>query len=100
MLMFAVTCRPAPAVLCLFLLQMRRIHHHQTSQFARGCGGDDLAAESPLGQQRQAPAVIQVGMGKEYEINLFWIETERLAVLFLNLAAALIQTAVDQYLLA
>ena len=50
---------------CLFFLQMGRIQHDQPRQFARGGGGDDLAAKAALYQQRQASAVIEMGVGEQ-----------------------------------
>ena len=59
-------------VLCLlrlvagvFLLQMGGVDHHQPGQLRGRRRGDDLAAKSPLGEQRQPAAMIEMGMGQE-----------------------------------
>jgi hypothetical protein len=79
-----------------FLLQVGGVLHHQARQLARGGGRHDLAAEPAPGQQRQTAAVIQVGMGEQHMIDLRGIEAERLGVLLLQFATALIQAAIDQ----
>lgn len=86
----------AGLIACLFFLQVRRIQHHQPGQFTRGRRGDDLALEATFAQQGNAPAVIQVGMGQQEEIDTCGIKTEIIGIFLVELASALIQTAVDQ----
>ncbi len=87
----------APGVL---LLQTGRIEHHQPRQLARGAGGDDLAAEAALGEQRQPPAMVEVGMGQEHEVDRRRLEAEGLGIVLGKLAAALEHAAIDEDALA
>src|SRR5438270_2072050 len=81
----------------LFLaLHMRRIHHHETRQF-RGRGGrDDLALEAAFGQQRQAPAMIEMRMRQKHEIDGAGVKAEGAGVFLSQFAAALQQAAIDE----
>ena len=89
-------CRLARAMPRLLLVQMRGIEHHQARQFARRGGGDDLAAEAALDEQRQAPAVVEMGVGQQQEVDCRGVEAEGLGILLIELAPALIHAAVDQ----
>jgi hypothetical protein len=75
---------------------MGGVEHDQASELARGGRGDDLAPEAALDQQRHTPAVIEMGMGQQQEIDRLGLEAEGRGVLLLPLAAALIETAVGQ----
>jgi len=87
--------------LALFLVvQMRGVEDHQPSEIECGRRGDDFAAESPLGQKRQAAAMIEMCMGEKNEIDRSGIEAERPGVFVAQLAAALQQAAIDQYAFA
>jgi len=81
----------------LFLLQVSGVEHHQPGQFARGGGGDDLPAKTALDQQRQATAVIEMGVGQEQEIDGGGFETERFRILLLEFASSLVEAAIDEY---
>ncbi len=93
-----VTVSPCDArtVARLFFLKMGGIEQDQANEFTRRRGGDDLAAESALHQQRQPAAVIEMGVGQQEEVHLGRIETERLGVLFVEFAAALEHPAIDE----
>ena len=60
----------------IFLLQMSGIEEHNSRQFLRSCRGNDLTAKSSLGEQRQSPAMVKMGMGQQDVINAGWIETK------------------------
>ena len=47
-------------------------------------------------QQRQAPAMIEMGMGEKNDIDLARIETETARVLLIEFARTLIEPAIDQ----
>ena len=91
---------PAPVALGVFLLQPGRIEHHQPRQLAGGAGGDDLAAEAALGEQRQPAAMVEMGVGEQHHVDRLRIEAEGLGVVLGELAAALEQAAIDQDALA
>ncbi len=80
----------------LFFLQTGRIQHHQAGQLAARCGRDDLAAKTARDQQRDAPAMIEMRVRQQQVIDIPGFESERLPVFLLDLAAALIETTVDQ----
>src|SRR5579883_2286042 len=75
---------------------MGGIEDDEARQFARRGGGDHLAPEALLDQQRQAPAMIEMGMGEEQEIDRCRIEAERLGILLFELPGALPKSAIDQ----
>ncbi len=62
-----------------------------------GCGRDDFPAKPALGQQRQAPAMIEVGMCEQHKIDVGRIEAEVAGIFLGDLAAALVEPTVDQY---
>ena len=82
------------------LLQMCRVEHHQPRELARRARGDDLAAEAALHEQRDAARSGPGGRGSAARVDVGGVEAERLGVLLLDLAAALVQAAVDQHALA
>jgi hypothetical protein len=61
-----------------------------------GRRGDDPSPESLFHQQGQAPAVVQVGMGQEQQVDGGRVETERAPVLLVQLVTALVHATVDQ----
>ena len=76
----------------LFLLQMGGVEQHQPRQFAGRGGGDDLALKAALDEQRQAPAMVEMGVGQQDEnVDGRGIEAEVVGVLLLERAAALIE---------
>ena len=81
---------------CRFFLQVGGVQHHQPRQFGRRLGGDDLAAKTPLHQERQPPAMIEMGMGQEHKIDRARVKSERDGILLLKLTTALEQAAIDQ----
>jgi len=81
---------------CFLFLQVAGIEQHQPRQVARRGTGDDLAPETVVHEKGQAAAVVEVRMGEEQEIDACRIESERLSVLFVKLAASLEHPAVDQ----
>ena len=81
---------------CVFLLQPGRIEHHHARQFARRRGGDDLAAKATLGEQRQAPAMIEMGVGEQDEVDRRRLEAEGVGVVLGEFAAALEHAAIDE----
>src|SRR5579863_3485642 len=79
---------------------MSGIHDDQPCQFYGCAGGDDLTPESPLHEQRQASAVVKMGMRQQNEIDLACVEAERSGVFLVEFAATLQHAAVNQNLLA
>jgi hypothetical protein len=79
-----------------FLLQIGRVQHHQSRQFERRLGRDNLSAESPLHQKRQPSAMIEMGVGQQHKINRARVKPERDRVFLFKLMAALKQTAINQ----
>ena len=53
----------------VFCLQMRGIQHDQASELAGRAGRDDLAAEPALGEERQAPAMIEMRVGQQHHVD-------------------------------
>ena len=84
----------------VFFLQMGGVEHHQPREFARRAGGDDLAAEAALVQQRHAPAMVEVGVGQQQYVDRRRVEAERRGVFVVEVAAALEEAAVDEDALA
>ena len=84
----------------LLFLQMGGVEHHQPRQFARRAGGDDLAAEAALVQQRNASAMIEMRVCEQQRVNRRGVEAERRSVLVVEVAAALEEAAIDENALA
>ncbi len=84
----------------VLLLQVSRIEQHEAGEVAGRGGGDDLTTKALLHQQRQPPAMIEMRVGKQHEVDATRIEAERLGVLALQRAPALQQAAIDQDALA
>jgi hypothetical protein len=72
------------------------IEDDQPSKFARCRGRDHLAAEASFDEERQSPAMIEMRVGEEHEIDGPGIEPERILVFFRKLAAALEHAAIDE----
>jgi hypothetical protein len=72
------------------------IEHHQPGEFAGSARCDDFAAKSAFGQERQPPSMIEMGVRQQHKIDAGGIETKVAGVFFGKLAAALIESAVDQ----
>ncbi len=80
----------------LFLLQSGCVEHDQSGQFAAGGGGDDLSAKAAIDQQRNAPAMVEVGMGQQQVVDACRVEPEVIGIVFFELAAPLVEAAVHQ----
>src|ERR1700722_9848575 len=78
------------------VLQMSGIEHDQPGEFAGSHGRNDFAAKPTLGQQRQPPAMIKVGVRQQHKIDAGGIETKVAGVFLCDLAATLIEPAIDQ----
>ena len=78
------------------VLQVSSIEHDQPGEFVRGRGRDDFAAKSALGQQGQPPAMIEVGMRQQHKIDANGVETKVAGIFLCDLAATLIEPAIDQ----
>lgn len=81
----------------LLFLQAGRVQHHHPRQLARGAGGQDAAAKALPHQQRNAPAMIEVGVGQQQHVDAGRIEAERFGIGLFQLGAALEHAAVDQH---
>ena len=88
----------AAAVLRIPLCQVRRIRQQDSGQLAAGLLGEYRAAKTPLDQQRQPPAMVQVGVAQDDRVYLRCIKGKRITVAFFFFAAALDQAAVEQHL--
>jgi hypothetical protein len=86
----------ACTVACVFLLHVRRIQHDQSRQLTRGRRCDDFAPKASLGQQGQTPTMIKMRMGQQEVVDAGGIKAEWLGILFIQLVATLMQSAVDQ----
>jgi hypothetical protein len=80
----------------LFLVEMRRIQHHEPCQLAGGLRRDDLPAEAALHQEGQPAAMVEMGMRQEHAIERCGVESERSGIVLVELATALEQPAIDQ----
>jgi hypothetical protein len=79
---------------------VRGIEHDKPGELTCGRGRDDFPAKAALGEQRQAPAMIEVCMRQQHPIDAGGIEAEIAGILLGGLAAALIKPAIDQDVLA
>ena len=61
----------------LFFLQVRGIEHDKPGELTGGRGRDDFPAKAALGEQRQAPAMIEVCMRQQHPIDAGGIEARR-----------------------
>lgn len=77
-------------------LEMCRIEKDEPCQVTRCGRTDDFASEALADEERYASAVVEMGVSQEQDIDCGGIEAEGFAVLFLDLAAALEHSAVDQ----
>jgi len=75
---------------------MSGIEHDQLGEFAGGHGRDDFTAKPALGQQWQPPAMIKVGVRQQHKIDAGGVETKVAAIFLCELAATLIEPAIDQ----
>jgi len=80
----------------LLLLQASDIEHDQPSELVGGHGRDDLAAKPAFGQQWQPPAMVKVGVRQQDKIDAGGIETKVAGIFLCDLAATLIEPAIDQ----
>jgi hypothetical protein len=80
----------------LLLLQVSGIEHDQPGEFAGGHGRDDFAAKPAFGQQWQPPAMIKVGVRQQHKIDAGRIKTKVAGIFLCDLAATLIEPAIDQ----
>ncbi len=96
----AVPRRLPPSMPRILLLQVGGVEKHQPRKLARGGGGDDLAVEASLHEQRKAPAMVEMRMRQKHDVDGRGVEAEGLCVVLLDLAAALIETAIDKDLAA
>ena len=90
----------ALAVLRLLLLQAGGVEQHQSRQLERWRGADDLTLETALDQQRNASAVVEMGVGQQQVVDAGGIEAEGGRVLFIEFPPALVHAAVDENPLA
>ena len=84
----------------LLFLQMRRIEHDQRGKLPRRGGHNDGAAKTALGEQRQSPAMIEVGMRQQHKVNSGGVKPEVAGISSRDLTATLIKAAIDQDALA
>ena len=87
----------AVLVLGVGLLNVRRILQHDAEELRREAGGDDLALESVLDEQRQTAGVVDVRVRHEHAVDRAGVEGQRGVI---HLVAPLLQAAVHQNLLA
>ena len=92
----AAPVRLAGAALGFLLLQVCGVQQHHPGQLPAGWRGDDLALEAAPDQQRDTPAVVQVRMGQQQDVDGLRVEAEIGGVLLVDLASALEQAAVHQ----
>ena len=78
------------------VLQVSGVEHDQPGEFVGGHGRDDFAAKPALGQQRQPPAMIEMGVRQQHKIDAGGIETKVAGIFLRELAATLIEPAIDQ----
>src|ERR1051326_1791861 len=88
--------RPMRVWTRFLLLQVSGIQHDQLGEDVGGHRRDDLDAKGALGQERQPPAMIEVGVRQQHKIEALGIESEVAGVFVGELAAALVEPAIDQ----
>jgi hypothetical protein len=84
------------APLRLLLVQMRRVEQHQPRKVARGRGADDLTAKPALHQERNASAMVEMGMGQQQHVDIGGVEAEIVGVLLVQLPPALEHAAIHE----
>jgi hypothetical protein len=72
------------------------VEHDQPGKFVSGRGGDDFAPKPALGQQRQPPAMIEMGVRQQHKIDAGGVETKAAGIFLVKFPAALIESAIDQ----
>jgi len=82
--------------LSLFFLNMRRIAQHDFKQFRRGMRGIDRAAEAIGDEARQHAGMVDMGMGKQHEVDLARAEFEIGIVLVARFTPPLKHAAIHQ----
>jgi hypothetical protein len=92
-----VTVMPVPfSPVCFFFLKVRSVHQHEPGQLPGWWRGNDFPVETVLLQQRDSPAVIQVGMGQQQVVDAFRLEAKRFGIFLFILPPALEKAAVDE----
>ena len=88
----------APAILALGIAlgHRRAVGKQDAHEVAAGGVGIDGPAEAALAQQRQAPAVVDVGVAQDHCVDLRRIERERRPIALVGGRAALDHAAVEQ----
>ena len=88
---------PQPGVKTrLFLLEVGGVEQDEAREFAGGGGGQDFAAKTAPDEQRQAPAMVEMGVGQQNEVDLARRKAEILRIFLLDAPPALIEPAIDQ----
>ena len=75
---------------------MGRVRQHYGRQITGGRGGVNRAGKTVLNQLGQQTAMVNVGVGKQYEINFGGIKGKRGIVVFFQLFIALKHTAINE----
>jgi len=75
---------------------MGGIKQDNSGQLTCGCGTDNFALKAAFDQQRQATAVVKMGMGEQYIVNAGGIEAKFRSIVLIEFMTALKQAAVDQ----
>ena len=84
----------------IFFLQISRIEHDDSRQLPRCRRGDDFTLKSSFDQQWNPAAMIKMGMGEQDVIDAGRVEPKGLRVFFVQLAAALVEAAINQNFLS
>ena len=87
----------AVLILGVGLLNVRGVLQHDAEELRRETGGDDLALESVLDEQRQAAGMVDVRVRHEHAVDRAGVEGQGSVI---HLVASLLQAAVHQNLLA
>ena len=80
----------------VLLEQMTAVGKQDGAEIAGRLGADDRSPESVFGQQRKIPGVVEMGMGQDDGLDLFWVDRKRRPVAQTQLLEALKQAAIDQ----
>ena len=91
-----VALLPAGLALGELLVELAGVEQDERGQLDRAGGGVDPAAIALLDQQRQQPAMVEVGVGQQDRIELARVERERDPVADRLVRAALEHPAVDE----
>ena len=94
----AVRVAPLPAGRPLreLLLELRRVEEHEPGQLGGGRRAHDRAPEALLDQQREQPAVVEVGVGEDDGVERRRVHAQRHPVAHRLVGAALEHPAVDE----